>query len=45
MRHHARRVTWVDRVPWPFVAWCLFLALLVSWAALGGLLVYIATGA
>jgi hypothetical protein len=38
MRHHAHPIA---RVDWRFVAWCLFLLLLVSWAALGGLLIYL----
>lgn len=38
-RHHAHRM-----IDWRFVAWCLGLALLVSWAVIGRLLLYIATG-
>jgi hypothetical protein len=42
MRHHARRVTWADRVDWRFVSWCLFWLLLIALFVIAHMLLYIA---
>jgi hypothetical protein len=41
MRNHARKVTWLDRLDWRFVSWCLFWLLVIALFVILNLVAYI----